>query len=238
MKNQGQGVAPQALEQDSESVRDFISMAVHDLREPLRGIRLGVQLLTGKEREPSKENIERGARYLLDGADRMETLIHDIAEFCYEEVREPNFTETDLEMVWLEAKNELAVELRTSGATLACDPLPSVIGNSAALGTVFRALISNACKFRGEKALHIHIGAAQEGSEVILSVQDNGTGFNPAYQERIFRPFERLSGKQYPGSGLGLTLAKKIVGQHGGKIWAESKPGEGATIRFSLPLAV
>ncbi len=237
MNNQAQGVAPKILEQDEESVRDFISMAVHDLREPLRGIRLGVQLLTGKGREPSEENVERGTRYLVDGVDRMETLIHDIAELCYEEVREPDTKHMDLDLVLLEAKNELAVEIKTSGAILTHDALPSV-KIPGAIGKVFRALISNACKFRGEEAPRIHVGVVQRGSELILSVQDNGAGFDPAYRERVFRPFERLNGKQYPGSGLGLTLAKRIVEQQGGQIWAESRGGGGCTIHFSLTLAV
>ncbi|MEO8048786.1 MAG: ATP-binding protein [Acidobacteriota bacterium] len=237
MKDQGQGVAPKILEQDGESVRDFISMAVHDLREPLRGIRLGVHLLTGKDREPSEENVERGTRYLIDGVDRMETLIHDIAELCYEEVREPNPNGMDLELVLLEAKNELAVDIKSSGAILTHDALPSV-KISAAIGKVFRALISNACKFRGEDGPRIHVGAVQRGSDLILSIQDNGTGFDPAYGKRVFRAFERLNGKQYPGSGLGLTLAKRIVEQQGGQIWAESRGGGGCTIHFSLPLAV
>jgi signal transduction histidine kinase len=83
----------------------------------------------------------------------------------------------------------------------------------------------------------VHIGAVREGHKWIFSVQDNGRGFDPVYKERIFRPFERLNGKQFPGSGLGLTLAKKIIEQHGGDIWADSCPGQGTTITFKLPHA-
>ena len=236
MKNQGQGVAPKALGQDTEALREFISMAVHDLREPLRAILLGYQLAAAQSGNNSDESRDRGARFFRDGVARIETLIQDIAEYCYAEVRELEDTATDLEMSLLEAKTELASELKSSGAIVTHDPLPTVPGNAASLAVLLRCLIGNACKFRGEAAPRIHIGAVQQDGEWILSVRDNGAGFDPVYRERIFRPFERLNGKQFPGSGLGLTIAKRIVEQHGGQIWAESTPGEGSTIRFSLPL--
>lgn len=220
--------------QDSEAIREFISMAVHDLREPLRAIRLGTHLLTGGDN--SEESRERGTRYLQDGATRMETLIQDLAEYCYGEVREVESVATDLEISLLEAKADLAAEFKNSGAIVTHDPLPSVPGNPASLAVLLRCLLGNACKFRGEAAPRIHVGAAQQDGELIVSVRDNGAGFDPVYRERIFRPFERLNGKQFPGSGLGLTLAKRIVEQHGGQIWAESTLGEGSTFRFRLPL--
>jgi len=254
MKNQGQGVAPKAgvepragvepkagvaskpLALDAEALRDFISMAVHDLREPLRGIRLGSQLLAAQTGENLDQNRDRGARFVRDGATRIETLIQDIAEYCYTEVRELAPHDTDLEMSLIEAKAELAAELKDSGALVTHDPLPTVSGNATSLAILLRCLIGNACKFRGEPAPRIHVGAIQQNGEWILSVRDNGAGFDPAYRERIFRPFERLNGKQFPGSGLGLTIAKRIVEQHGGEIWAESAPGEGSTFYFSLPM--
>lgn len=237
MKNPGQGVAPKGLGQNREALREFISMAVHDLREPLRAIRLGSQLLAAQDGDKSEENRGRGARYLQDGAARMETLIQDIAEYCYGEVREFEPTATDLEMSLLEAKSELALELKISGAIITHDPLPTVLGNAASLAVLLRCLIGNACKFRGSDPPHIHVGAVQQDGEWIVSVRDNGAGFDPAYKERIFRPFERLNGKQFPGSGLGLALARRIIEQHGGEIWAESIPGEGSTFRFRVPLA-
>jgi light-regulated signal transduction histidine kinase (bacteriophytochrome) len=237
MENQGQGVAQEALAQDNEGLREFISMAVHDLREPLRAIRLGSQLLAAEMGDNSEDSRERGTRYLRDGVDRMETLIRDIAEYCYAEVRELEPCATDLEMSLLEARTELATELKASGAVVTHDPLPTVRGNATSLAVLLRCLIDNACKFRGEDAPHIHVGAVQQDKEWTVSVRDNGAGFDPVYRERIFRPFERLNGKRFPGSGLGLALAKRIVEQHGGEIWAESALGEGSTFYFSLPLA-
>ena len=237
-KTQGQGVAPQEALHDRESVHDFISMAAHDLREPLRAIRLGARLLGAEGGERSPEEAAQGARYLLDGTQRLETLIRDIAEYCYEEVREPELRETDLECAFLEAKNELAAEVKSSGAQIAHDPLPTLQANSASLTAVFHCLLSNACKFHGEAPPVVHVTAAlnADAGEWIFSVRDNGIGFDPAYSTRIFRPFERLNGRQFTGSGLGLTLARKAIEQHGGRIWAESNPGRGTTVRFTLPV--
>ena len=151
-------------------------------------------------------------------------------------MRELEAGDTDLEMSLLEAKSELAVEIKSSGAIITHDPLPIVPGNATSLAVLLRCLIGNACKFRSQDAPRIHVEAVQQNGEWILAVRDNGAGFDPVYRERIFRPFERLNGKQFPGSGLGLTVAKRIVEQHGGQIWAESAPGEGSTFRFSLPL--
>ena len=164
-------------------------------------------------------------------------MIRDIAEYCYEEVRSPSSAEIDLEMVLREARNELAAEIKSCRATITHDPLPVVIGNFASLAIAMRCLIANACKFHGEAPPAVHIGAVREGQKWNLSVRDNGLGFDPVYKERIFRPFERLNGKQFSGSGLGLTLAKKIIEQHGGDIWADSRPGQGTTISFRLTQA-
>jgi chemotaxis family two-component system sensor kinase Cph1 len=235
MKNQGQGVAPQTSVEDNEWARDFISMAVHDLREPLRGVRLGAQLMTATGENAAAENVDRGARYVQDGLDRMETLIRDIAEYCYAELGDAHFYETDLESVFIEVQKELYSELKSSEAGITHDSLPMVVGDGPSLAAVFRSLIANACKFRGETPPRIHVGVVRRGPEWIFSVRDNGLGFDPTYRERIFRPFERLNGRQYPGSGLGLSVARTIIEQHRGKIWAESNPGEGSTFRFSLP---
>jgi signal transduction histidine kinase len=108
-------------------------------------------------------------------------------------------------------------------------------GDFFALANVFRNLIENACRFRGTEPLCIHVGSMKNGSEWILSVRDNGMGFKPEYAEVIFEPFQRLNGRQYPGSGLGLPVARSIVELHGGKVWTESIPGQGSIFRLSLP---
>lgn len=210
-------------------------MAVHDLREPLRAVRLGAQLLTNHIETGAPDDLPRGKRYIEEGLDRVETLIQDISEYCYAEAADADFHETDLESILVEVKKELFTELKSSGAVVTNDPLPVVTGDAPSLAAVFRALLSNSCKFRGEAPPRIHIGAARQGSEWVFSVRDNGIGFAPNYNERVFRPFERLNGRQYAGSGLGLSIARTIIERHEGKISAESRPGEGTVIRFTLP---
>ncbi len=223
---------------DREAAREFVSIAVHDLREPLRAIRASSELLASMHGDTADESTGRCLRYIRDGVDRMESLIHDIAEYCYAEVRELDPKETDMEAALLDAQRQLSDELKSTEAVLTHDPLPAVTADLFAMAAVFRCLIENSCKFRGKCAPIIHISANRHGSEWLFSVRDNGLGFNPVYVDRIFNPFERLNGKQYPGSGLGLPLAKSILDQHGGRIWAESEPGQGSTFWFSLPVSV
>ncbi len=220
---------------DPEAVREFLTIAVHDLREPLRTIRSSSELLAEIHRDSIDENEARYVRFISDGIDRMENLIRDIAEFCHEELREFQAAEVDLETVLAEVRHQLSSELRRSEAVLTHDSLPVVTGDVSGLAAVFRGLIQNACKFRGATAPRIHVAAIQKGPEWLVSVRDNGQGFNPVYRDQIFKPFERLNGKRYPGTGLGLALAKRILDQHGGRIWADSLPEQGSTFWFALP---
>ena len=218
-----------------EAIEDFITRAAHDLREPLRAIRLGARLMSDAAGSETNEKAASGARFINDGADRLDILIRDIAAYCHEEVREPAFEQTDTDLALFEAKNELSRELKASGATVSHDLLPTLAVDTAAITAVFRALLSNACKFRREDPPRIHVAARQEAGRWVFSVQDNGMGFETAYSERIFRAFEKLNGKEFAGTGLGLTTARKIVERHGGRIWAESVEGEGSTFFFSFP---
>ena len=221
--------------ENADKAHEFLTIAVHDLREPLRAIRSSSELLAGIHRESTDEDTGRYLRFILEGVDRMELLIRDIAEFCYEELRTFEPAEMDLQEALAEAQRQLSEELKKNGTVLTHDPLPAVTGDSLGLTTVFRCLIENSCKFRSAAAPAIQVRADRQGAEWVVSVRDNGQGFNPAYCDRVFEPFERLNGKRYPGSGLGLPLAKRIVEQHGGRIWAESHPGQGSTFWFTLP---
>jgi signal transduction histidine kinase len=223
------------MDPNKKSVQDFLSIAIHDLREPVRAIRAGSEIIASVSRGSSDPRTVHGLQFINEGADRMEILIRNLAEFTNEELRDMDVSSVALDRALKEAEARISAECKHCGASIARDSLPVVKGDFNALSLVFRNLLDNACKFRGDAAPLIHVGATSAGSEWIISVRDNGVGFNREYRDIVFKPFERLNGKKHPGSGLGLTLAKRIVERHGGKIWAESSPGSGSEFSFSLP---
>src|SRR5262249_52523091 len=135
------------------------------------------------------------------------------------------------------ALSNLKVAVEESGAVVTQDPLPTVYADSGQLIQLFQNLIGNGLKFRGPASPRIHVGAREKNGEWVLSVSDNGIGIEPQYFERIFVIFQRLhTREEYPGTGIGLALCKRIVERHGGRIWVESAPGQGATFYFTLPV--
>ncbi|HEY4361355.1 MAG TPA: ATP-binding protein [Bryobacteraceae bacterium] len=218
----------------SKSVRDFVSTAAHDLREPLRAIRAHAQFLAAI---PDAEKTDRRAQcvdYIHAGVDRVENLIRDIEDYWLEEIRELELCEVSLESALQEARRQVSQRLNECGGQVTYDVLPVITADFESLASVFRILIDNACKFRAVPAPRVHVTAARVRRDWVVSVVDNGQGFDPTYAELIFKPFERLNGKRYPGSGLGLPLARRIVARHRGRIWAESRPDSGSTFRFAL----
>lgn len=216
--------------------RQFVFMAVHELRASLRAVHSNTDLLA--DRFNALGNPDGAGDLMglvLGGVERLETLVNDIAEYCYVEVTDLRMVKTLVESVVQEALIELAEEIRQNEAAVTHDALPTILCDFLSLTAVFRILIENACKFRSEAAPRIHISADRQGANWIFSVEDNGLGFDPVYSERVFEPFERLNGRRYPGTGLGLYICRRILKQHGGVIWAESRPGEGSIFRFSLP---
>jgi light-regulated signal transduction histidine kinase (bacteriophytochrome) len=143
---------------------------------------------------------------------------------------------TDCETVLNQSLNNLKVAIEEKGAVVTHDPLPTVMADNPQLGQLFQNLIGNAIKFQGNKPLRVHVSASRNGNGWTFSVRDNGMGIAPGYAERIFVIFQRLhSREQYPGTGIGLAICKKIVERHGGRIWVESEVGKGATFYFTLP---
>ena len=218
-----------------EQFREFISLAVHDLRGPLRAIGVSVDVLAGQENATSSENTAECVRLIQDGVDRMDALLRDIGEFCFAEGQAIQIREVDMNAVWAEAIRQSAPELKACGAVVTQDSLPKAHGDFFALAKVFRSVIANACRFRTAEGPRIHAGVERGEIESRFFVRDNGMGFDPAHSAKIFQPFKRLNGRKYPGSGLGLTLAQRIVEQHEGKMWAESSAGAGSVFWFSLP---
>jgi len=143
---------------------------------------------------------------------------------------------TDSGLLVHQALQNLQVQIADSGATVTVDPLPTVCADQMQLGMLWQNLLSNALKFRGREPPRIHISARRQDAEWVFAVRDNGIGLDPQLAERIFVVFQRLHTRtEYPGTGIGLAICKKIVEHHGGRIWVESAPGQGATFCFTLP---
>jgi light-regulated signal transduction histidine kinase (bacteriophytochrome) len=129
----------------------------------------------------------------------------------------------------------LEVTISDVGATITHDPLPTVEYDAMRLSQLFQNLLANAIKYRGDRTPKVHISAKKVVGETVFSISDNGIGIDPKYCEQIFGIFKRLHGREYEGTGIGLAMCKKIVERQGGRIWVDSKPGEGSTFFFSIP---
>jgi light-regulated signal transduction histidine kinase (bacteriophytochrome) len=174
--------------------------------------------------------------FAIDGAVRMQSLISGLLEYSRIGTRGKEPQQTDASTALNRAMANLEISISESGAEITSDSLPAVYFDDVQLSQLFQNLISNAIKFRGEQPPRIHISAAHLDDRWRFSVADNGIGIESQYAERIFLIFQRLhSREEYPGTGIGLSICKKIVERHNGKIWVESKPGDGSTFYFTVP---
>lgn len=224
------------LARSNEELASFAYVASHDLQEPLRMVSSYTQLLARRYADRLDDDAREFIRFAVDGATRMQQLINDLLEYSRVGTRTRPFEPTSFELILDRVLCNLSVAISEAGATVTRDPLPTVMADPTQMVQLFQNLIGNAIKFRGEQPPRVHVSARQEGGEWIFSVRDNGIGIDPSYFERIFVIFQRLHGRsEYPGTGIGLAICKKIVQRHGGRIWVESAPGEGACFSFSLP---
>ena len=183
---------------------------------------------------------EKAKQYLgftIEGAERMQVLVSDLLEYSRvgSKAQEPVSTNAGESLG--HALANLQESITESGTKVTHDPLPTVISDGLQLTQVFQNLIGNAIKFRTSGATpEVHVGCRPDGKEWVFFVKDNGIGIEPQYADRIFKIFERLhTREEYPGTGVGLAICKKIVERHGGRIWVESEAGEGSTFFFTLP---
>ncbi len=229
--------AAQALRRSNEELEQFAYISSHDLQEPLRNIASYAQLLAKRYRGKLDPDADEFLGYLIDGARRMSVLIQDLLSYSRQvrmgvAARGPVNSEEALAT----ALRNLQRAIRDSAAEIKHDPLPTVWGHGLQLSQVFQNLISNAIKYSGGKPPKVHISAQTSDRQAVFCVADQGIGIDPKYHDRIFGLFKRLHGRNVPGTGIGLATCKKIVEQHGGRIWVESKAGEGAAFYFSAPL--
>lgn len=224
------------LKRSNLDLEHFAYAASHDLQEPLRAISGCAQALQESAKERLEEFDNELIEHVVDGATRMRTLILDLLEYARVESHGKNHETVNLQSVVDAGVADLSVSLEESDGTISCGPLPYVEGDRAQLTRLLQNLLSNALKYRGEKPPEIVISAERRGDFWEIAVEDNGIGMSPDYFEKIFVIFQRLHTRgDYPGTGIGLALCKKIVERHGGEIWVESTPDVGSKFFFTLP---
>ena len=225
------------LARSNAELEQFAYVSSHDLQEPLRMVTSYLQLLQRRYQGNLDDKADKYIHFAVDGAFRMQNLINDLLEFSRVTTRARDPVPMDSEFILDQVLSNLEVFIEENKPTVSHDPLPEVIADSTQLVQVFQNLIINGIKFHSEEAPKIHISAEKKESKWVFSVQDNGIGIDPQYSGKIFEVFKRLHKKEeYPGTGIGLAICKKIVERHGGHIWVESELGKGSTFYFTLPI--
>jgi PAS domain S-box-containing protein len=219
------------LERCNVRLEEFAYTAAHDLREPLRAISSYTEMLV--EETQMDANTRQMAQFIVDGTARMSALIDDLLSFASTGVHEPP-RPVDLQRAVKQAMQNLALEIKSSGATITIDRLPIVRGNEIHLIRLFQNLIGNGAKYRRDVAPEIHVSAERHGTDWIIRIADNGIGIAPENHARVFVPFIRLANRNIPGTGLGLAVCKNIVEGFGGAMWVASEPGAGSTFSFTI----
>ena len=226
-----------ALKRSNKELSRFAYAASHDLQEPLRTIISYTQLFSKRFKDKIDDKADKYVDYILDGTMRMRNLITDLLVYSKIETHGIHFEPTNCKDLMENALSNLNALIKEKDAIITYDRLPTINGDPSHLTKLFQNLINNAIKFRGVKSPVIHISTKKVEHEWQFSVKDNGIGIDSKYFDKIFVIFERLHTRQeYPGTGIGLAICKKIVERHEGRIWVESEIGKGSTFYFTIPL--
>jgi PAS domain S-box-containing protein len=237
-------LAEQALLKQAErlvranaDLQQFAYITSHDLREPLRTVTTCAEMLLSEAAERLNEQDRQLLGYIAAAGRRMNSMVTDLLPYARALNEDPPSSPVKMREVLEWAVNNLQSAIDAAGASVRWDAerLPVVWGSKVALVTLFQNLIGNALKYRNSKPCKITITARRKEGRWVLTVKDNGIGIAPAFHERIFTLFQRLHGHEYPGTGVGLALCRKIVQAHGGEIWVESDEGKGAAFSCTLP---
>jgi light-regulated signal transduction histidine kinase (bacteriophytochrome) len=224
------------LNASNHQLEQFAYVASHDLQEPLRMVSNYCQLLGRRYKDKLDSDANEFIDFAVSGAQRMQALIDDLLAYSRVGATGVKTARTSVDSCCRAALKNLQTLITERGAVVTRDQLPDVDADPGQLMLVFQNLVGNGIKFSPKDTPRIHISAENKGTEWLFGVRDNGIGIAPEYFGRIFVIFQRLHSKQeYPGTGIGLAICKKIIDAHGGKIWVESTPGNGATFRFTLP---
>jgi PAS domain S-box-containing protein len=225
------------LARSNQELEQFAYVASHDLQEPLRMVSNYTQLLASRYKDKLDTDANEFIGFAVEGAQRMQALIHDLLQLARVGTRTKDFSAVPADRIARDAVANLTSTIEESGAEVVIDPLPTLMCDPSQLVQVFQNLIGNALKFR-QAGTHpaVNVSARRGDGGWIMSVRDNGIGIEPRHHERIFQMFQRLHARSdYPGTGIGLALCKKIVERHGGRLSVESEAGKGAVFSFSIP---
>jgi light-regulated signal transduction histidine kinase (bacteriophytochrome) len=224
------------LERSNSELEQFANIASHDLQEPLRMVSSYTQLLALRYEGQLDEKAKKYIDYAVDGAIRMQRIINDLLDYSRVGRRGNPIETTDMNSVMGAAISNLDVMIRESQAVITNEDFPAVNADASQLVQLFQNLLANAIKFRGEDIPRIHVSVRDDEREWVFSVRDNGIGIDPHHADRVFVIFQRLhTREEYPGTGIGLAVCKRIVERHKGRIWFESEPGKGSTFSFTIP---
>ena len=224
------------LKRSNQDLQQFAYIASHDLQEPLRTVSSFVQLLKKRYQGKLDRKADVYINYAVSGTAHMQHLLQDLLSFSRIGGGELNLQSVELSLILDKVLQSLEQLIKQSGAEITCSSLPLVIADPMQINQLFQNLISNAIKFRGESKPLIDISAKHREGCLIIRVRDNGIGIEPKYLDRIFLIFQRLHRRdEYPGTGMGLAICKRIVERHGGRMYVESVPGTGSTFSFTIP---
>lgn len=228
----------QDLTQANEELQQFAYVASHDLQEPLRTITSFTQLLESRYKGRFDEDADEFIGYIVASSRRMTDLINGLLALVRLRKTGQATVPVSFEKLLEEAEISLHTAIQESQTEILHGPLPALVVDKVQFSQVLQNLISNAIKYRRDEPPLIRVNAERDGTNWIFSVADNGRGFNPQFAERIFGLFQRLHSREVEGTGMGLSIARKILERHGGRIWAESTEGVGSTFYFSLPVSL
>jgi len=224
------------LSRSNVELERFAYVASHDLQEPMRTVQSFAGLLIRRHGEHLKGEAQEFLQFVTQGVQRMQALINDLLAYSRVNSQDAAFARADCNQIMAKVLENLRASIDAEQAHIMVDALPTVLGDATQLGQVFQNLLGNALKFRGKEPPRIRVAAERKAGQWVFSVSDNGIGIEAQYFERIFIIFQRLHTiEEYGGTGIGLAICKKIVERHGGRIWLESKPGQGSTFFFSVP---
>ncbi|WP_247001055.1 ATP-binding protein [Halosolutus gelatinilyticus] len=226
------------LEESNERLEQFAYAASHDLQEPLRMVSSYLQLIEDRYADALDEDGAEFIEFAANGADRMRAMIDGLLQYSRVDTSGDSLKATDLDAVFADVHQDLQVKIEEHDAEITAEGLPRIMGDAGQLRQLFQNLLDNAIEYSGDDPPRVHVSAEQTngGDEWSISVSDEGIGIDPEQADRVFKVFQSLhSQDDYNGTGIGLALCERIVERHGGDIWVESEPGEGATFSFTLP---